>query len=449
MLWLALPVMAEESLSMLVGYTDWWLASHFLEGPEYQAAMGLMSYVFWMLPSLFAAVAIGATALVARSTGGGDRRMARRVTNQALTIGVVMATVTMVGTICFADNFIGWMQLEDRAAGLALRYFLIVLPGIPFIMIEQVAAACLRGAGDTVSGFVAKSIVNVVNMTLSPALLLGLGPLPRLGWEGLAIGTVSGHVIGGLLLGGTLLVGRSGLRLRIAQMKPDFPLIRRILRIGLPGGADVMAVLCCHLVYVSIINGMGTLAAAAHGLGVQIEALAYLPASAFLVAATTMTGQFLGAKQPAQATRSVYTTAVVATLFMSSVALVFYFGGQFLTTFFTGDANDPTGAATTGLLRIVAFSTPPLGILMVLTGALRGAGDTRMPLFITFVGLIGIRIPLACLFGWGAFSVLGFSVEGFAWGLAGAWWAMLIDVVARSLLMTWRFLQGGWKEIAV
>jgi putative MATE family efflux protein len=449
MLRLAMPVMAEESLTLLVGYTDWWLAGHYLEGTEYKAAMGLMSYVLWLLPSLFAAIAIGATALIARSVGADDKSTARRVTNQAFTIGGTLALLAMVGTFFLADDFVRWMQLEQRAGELALRYVMIILPGIPFIMVAQVAAASLRGAGDTVSGFVAKSIVNVVNMTLSPMLMLGLGPFPRLGWEGLAIGTVSGHVIGGVLLCGLLLVGRSGLRLRLSQMKPDFVVIRRILNIGLPGGADVLSVLGCHLVYVSIINRMGTFAAAAHGLGVQIEALAYLPATAFLVAATTMTGQFLGAKQPELAARSVRTTAIVATIFMTSVAVVFYFGGELLTTFFTGDVNDPTGIVTTRLLRIVAFSTPPLGILMVLTGALRGAGDTRMPLLITFVGLIGIRIPLACLFGWGAFSLLGFTIEGFAWGLAGAWWAMLIDVVVRSILISCRFLQGGWKKIVV
>lgn len=444
-----MPVMAEESLTMLVGYTDWWLASHYLAGVEYKAAMGLMSYVLWILPSLFAAVAIGATALIARSVGGGDWQTARRATNQAITIGGLLALSAMLGTFFFADDFVGWMQLEDRAAELALRYVLIIMPGIPFIMIEQVAASCLRGAGDTVSGFVAKSIVNVVNMTLSPVLMLGLGPFPRLGWEGLAIGTVCGHLMGGLLLGGLLLWGRSGLRFQIAQMKPDRVLIRRILRIGLPGGADVMAVLCCHLVYVSIINGMGTMAAAAHGLGVQIEALAYLPATGFLVAATTMTGQALGARQPGLAIRGVYTTGIVAMLFMTTAALVFYFSGGLLTTFFTGDRNDPTGLITTRLLRIVALSTPSLGIVLVLTGALRGAGDTRMPLLITFVGLIGVRIPLVCLFGWGEFHVLGLTVQGFGWGVAGAWWAMTTDVVVRSLLIGWRFLQGGWKEITV
>jgi len=449
MLWLAVPVMAEELLTLLVGYTDWWLASRYLEGTDYKAAMGLMSYVLWMLPSLFAAVAIGATALVARSIGGGDRRTAQHVVNQAITVGGLASLLAMLLTYRFAADFVTWMQLEQRAADLALRYVLIVMPGIPFVMIEQVAAASLRGAGDTVSGFVAKSIVNVVNMTLSPALMLGLGPFPRLGWEGLAIGTVSGHVIGGLLLGGLLLAGRSGLRIRLNEMKPDLALIRRMLRIGLPGGADVMAVLGCHLVYVSIINSMGTLSAAAHGLGVQIEALAYLPATGFLVAATTLTGQFLGANQPERAIRSVYTTLAVATLFTTCVSCVFYFGGAWMTTFYSGDENDTTSMIATRLLRIVALSTPPLGLLMVLTGALRGAGDTRMPLLITFVGLIAFRIPLVCLLGLGSFSVLGWTLEGLAWGVVGAWWAMLIDVVVRSLLISWRFLHGGWKTLDV
>ncbi len=441
--------MAEESLTLLVGYTDWWLASRFLEGAEYKAAMGLMSYVFWMLPSLFAAVAIGATALVARSYGEGDRRTARRVANQAFTVGSLLALLAMGMTWLLADDFVRWMQLEDRAARLALRYVMIVTPGIPFIMVEQVAAASLRGAGDTVSGFVAKSIVNLVNITVSPLLMLGIGPLPQLGWDGIAIGTVCGHVVGGLLLGGALVLGRSGLRLRLVRLKPDFGLIRRILRIGIPGGADVLAVLACHLVYVSVINRMGTAAAAAHGLGVQIEALAYLPGSAFLVAATTMTGQYLGARQPLLAVRGVYTTLAVSTLFMTTAAVVFFFGGRFLTTFFTGDPDDPTAITTTGLLRIVAFATPPLGILLVLTGALRGAGDTRMPLLITLIGLIAVRIPLACLFGWDTFHLGGFELRGLGWGLTGAWYAMLIDVVVRSLLISWRFLQGGWRSIEV
>ena len=81
MLVLALPVLAEETLTLLVGYTDWWLTGHYLEGPSYKAAMGLMAYSLWLLPSLFSAVGIGATALIARFYGAGNHADAVRVAN--------------------------------------------------------------------------------------------------------------------------------------------------------------------------------------------------------------------------------------------------------------------------------------------------------------------------------------------------------------------------------
>jgi len=449
MLRLAMPVLAEELLTILVGYTDWWLAGHFLQTTDHKAAMGLMSYVMWLLPSLFAAVAIGATALIARSVGAKDHRQASHVANQALLIGGVLAVLATAVVLLGGRYLIDFMQLEPRAAELAWRYLLIVAPGLPLIMVEQVSAACLRGAGDTVSGFVAKSIVNVVNVILSTLLIIGPGPIPQLGWEGIAVGTVCGHVVGGLILLGLLLRGRAGLQLRRKWLRPNLDLLKRLLRIGVPGGIDVMAVLSCHLIYVSIINSLGTLAAAAHGLGVQIEALAYLPGAAFQVAATTLSGQYLGAKEPKRASRSVLMTLAVGCTLMSLAALVFYFGGQLLATFFTGDSQDTAGLLTARLLKIVAFATPFLGVLQILTGALRGAGDTRWPLVITFVGLVGVRIPGAVLLAWEPFQFANVVIPCLGWGVLGAWWAMVVDTMLRSLLVTLRFWQGGWKRTRV
>jgi putative MATE family efflux protein len=343
------------------------------------------------------------------------------------------------------------MQLEGRAAELAVRYIWILTPVIPAIMLEQVGVACLRGAGDTVSGFAAKSIVNVVNVIVSASLVVGPGSIPKLGWEGLAIGTACGHGLGGLLVLGLLIRGRAGMHLELAKMRPNAELIRRLYRIGMPGGVDVLAVLCCHFVYLAIINSLGVAAAAAHGLGVQIEALAYLSCYAFHVAASTMTGQLLGAGDTRRATRSAIEACFVGGAMLMAAALVFYFAGARLAGFFTGDIHDPAAMAAGRLLKIVAFSTPPLAVVMVLTGALRGAGDTRWPLVVTFVGLIAVRLPLACLFAWESFQVpgLNITVTGLGLGVAGAWWAMVIDVILRSMLLIYRFWQGSWKEMAV
>jgi Na+-driven multidrug efflux pump len=161
MLRLALPVMAEELLNLLVGYTDWWLTGHFLEGADYQAAMTLMAYTLWLLPSFFSAVAIGALALVARHVGAGDLPTARRVANQALLVGGALAAAVTVGAVFLSPQYVALMQLRGGSATLATSYLAILVPAIPAIMVEQVAAACLRGAGDTVSGMSAKVVVNI------------------------------------------------------------------------------------------------------------------------------------------------------------------------------------------------------------------------------------------------------------------------------------------------
>lgn len=445
---LAWPVFTEEILNMLVGYTDWWLAGHYLQGTSYQAAMGLIAYSLWLVPSLFSAIAIGAVALTARFVGAGDLRSARHVTAQALLGGTILAVLATALVAFGAPTFTRLMQLEPQAAAHAVRYLYILVPIIPLLMIEQVGIACLRGAGDTFSGLAIKVLVNVVNSGLSAGLVLGLGPLPKLGWEGLAIGTAAGHGLAGVIILILLWRGRAGLKLERTMLRPDWTLLRRLLRVGLPGGMDVLALISCHLVYVSIINRLGTLAAAAHGLGVQIEAIAYLPGSAFQVSAATMTGQLLGAHQPQRAMRAALVALALGGTFMCSVGvLLFFFAPQFA-GFFTGDATDPTARVAAELLPIVSLAMPCFAVLSILSGALRGAGDTRWPLLVTFVGLIGIRIPGAALLAWQAIEVplLGVSIPGFGLGVHGAWYAMILDVLVRSTLIAWRFLGGAWRQ---
>ena len=451
MLRLALPVLAEQMLTMLVGYTDWWLTGHFLEGTAPQAAIGLIAYILWLLPSLFAAVAIGATAMIARFVGAGDPPMANRVAQQAMLVGMLLAVFATLAVALWGPTFVKAMQLKEDAAVLAAGYLWILVPVIPAIMVEQVGVACLHGVGDTVSGFVAKTIVNVLNVVISAGLVTGWGPFPDWGWYGLAFGTACGHGIGGLIILALLLKGRAGLRLSRQVFTPDPLLIRRLTRVGWPGGVDVMTVLFCHLVFVAVINSLGTLAAAAHGLGVLIESAAYLPGSAFQVAAGTLAGQCLGAGQPRRAARSMLLACLVGGGLMVVAGLAFYFGAELLTAFFTGSRASETAQATVPLLRVVALTMPFLALTMILSGGLRGAGDTRWPLRITLIGFFGIRIPVSCLLAWHTVDLpfVSYSIPGLGLGVLGAWYAMAADVALRGFLFLARFFHGSWKHIKV
>ena len=434
MLRLALPSLAEQMLGSLVMLVDMWLTGQYLKESPYLAAISLMAYTMWGFNSLFEFVSIGAMALVARSVGAGRMDQARSVMHQALVAGAWIALPATVVSWFATPTFVRLMQLEGQAAELAITYLRFTVPALTAIMVTRIGAACLRGAGDTFGSMLAMGLVNVVNATLGTVLVVGIG-FPSLGWRGLAMGTTGGYVAGALAMLLMLSFGRAGLWLRPRLLRPQGELLRRLLRIGVPGGVDVMLIIICHLWFVSLINRFGDLAAAAHGVGVRIESLAYMPGAAFQIAAGTLAGQFLGAGNPRRAGRSVLAASLTGCGLMTAVGGVFMFAGEPLARIFI----DPNKAAiiqlTANLLWIVSWGMPLLALQMILTGALRGAGDTRWPMVFSIVGFLGVRLPLT-------YYVISYT----DWGVEGAWWAMVIDLAVRCGLVTWRFFHGGWKR---
>jgi putative MATE family efflux protein len=451
MLRLTLPVLVEQVLHLLVGLVDLWLAGNFLPGESYVAAMTLMIYALWLVGNVFGFIAFGSTAMTARFVGAGDRDMANRVMNQSMLSGLVWAALLMAFALPLAGYFPLLMGLRGTAAEAAHRYLAIELCVLPAVMVERIAVACLRGAGDMVSGLVVMAIVNAVNMASSYALVVGLGPLPQLGWTGIALGTAMGHLCGALILIVLLVGGRAGFHLRPAAMRPDWHLIRRILRIGVPGGIDVILVNVCHLIYLRIVLSLGDVAAAAHGVAIQVEALGYMPGGAFQISAATMAGQYLGARDLARARRSVMMACAVASAIMVAAGVVFHVAAVPLASFFLGDRPSEVVPLAAQLLRIVAYAMAPLALVMVLAGALRGAGDTRWPLALNLLGVVLVRVPLAMYLAHESIRLplTGYTIAGAGLGVAGAWYAAVLDIVARALLLIARFRHDAWQRIEV
>lgn len=444
MLFLAGPVFLEESLNLTVGYTDWWLAGHYLPGDETFAAMSLMAYLLWLLPSLFAALAIGVTAVVSRRIGEGRPDEANQAVHQALVTGTLIALVSLLIAQIVADDFPRWLQLKGESADLATRYFRIVAWVLPLIMVEQILIAALRGAGNTLTGMLAKMLVVVGNIGVSASLVSGWGPFPKLGWEGLAIGTATSHAMAATLLAFVFFRGRSGLKFQSHLLHLDGAVQRLLLRIGAPGGVDMLLILGFQFTFIGIVYRLGDLAAASHGLAVQIEALGYLPGSAFQVAAATMAGQFLGAGDFRAARRTVFLCWSIGSFVIMGASLVFAFQGERVAECFVSDPQSPVVPAAGQLLIIVAAGMPALALVMIGAGALRGSGDTRWPLFTTLIGFLLVRLPLAVFFAWPASEAMPWTL---GLGVEGAWWAMIIDLWVRAALIGGRLLHGGWQHV--
>jgi putative MATE family efflux protein len=343
----------------------------------------------------------------------------------------------------------GLFGLNETATGNIVTYWNWTALALPAMMLEQIGGAALRASGDTLSAMFALIATTLVDLFFSYVLVLGIEPFPQLGWPGLALGSVIGYYVGAVMMLLALNFGRAKLTLAWPRLAGQSLEIRRLLAIGIPGGIDMLAMIACHMGFVRVINELGTQAAAAHGIAIRLESLSYLPAVAFQVAATTMVGQFLGAQRPARARHSVWVACLAGEVFVVLCGGVLFFCSDNLTPLMTNSSSDVAPLAAR-VLRIICLIQPALVILMILTGALRGAGDTRWPLLNTFIGLLLIRIPLAIVLALPSITLpyVG-EVQLLDLGLIGAWYAMVADLCMRTTLIIWRFRQGSWTKIMV
>jgi len=213
-------------------------------------------------------------------------------------------------------------------------------------------------------------------------------------------------------------------------------MIRRILNVGLPTGVEQVLFRIGNMAYVRILASLGVAAYAANQVAINGWSLSFMPGFGFAVAATTLVGQSLGARDPDGAERSGHTTFRMGATVMAVIGVVMILFPEQIMAFFTSDVEVIRLGATP--LRIMGFVQPMLAASMIYAGGLRGAGDTRWPMIITGGCIWLVRLPLAYLLA----IVLG-------WGLTGAWTAMSIDLILRGSFNALRFRGGGWKSIRV
>ena len=254
LLLLAMPILAEQALHSVVGLTDVYLAGHLRrDAVAATAAIGSIAYILWLLGLIAGAIGTGSTALVARATGARHRSLANAVTGQTVIAAVLTGTALGVFTLAFAPQIANITGLHGNAYDLALFYVRALSLSLPFSIFLFAANACLRGAGDTVTPAVSVMAVDAVNLVLSASLSRGWFGLPEMGFRGIAVGTVTAYIVGGLLTFSVLLRGRGGLKLHLHRLRPHWHTLRRILKIGLPSGLEGVLIWSANFVIVAVI----------------------------------------------------------------------------------------------------------------------------------------------------------------------------------------------------
>jgi putative MATE family efflux protein len=380
--------------------------------------------------------------LVARAYGAGDRAAGNLIANQACMLALLAGTCAAIALFALAPPFAMWLKMRGETYDIAVRYLRIDALGYVIWAMSLVGAAALRGAGDMRASLKVLAIVNLLNVVLSPTLVNGWGPAPRLDVDGIVVGTLCARVGGGLLMLLILLRGRSGLRLRLGHMRPRVEPIRRIMRIGLPAAADGAVMWGGHFLFLMIVGLLGTgdsaanPAFAAHIVVTRILAFTYLPASAWSAACATMIGQALGAQDAPRARRCGHEGVVQCGLLTALVGLMFVIFAAPLCGLLNKDVD--VIALAVPVLMLSGFFQPLLSTSIVYQGSLRGAGDTVFPLVFSTIGLLLIRVPFGYL--------LGITLGG---GLFGAWIAICVDTAIRAAMALIRFSRGRWTELRI
>lgn len=477
---LSWPVLIEMFLHAGVNLVDASVASGI--SVEAADAIGAGGYVLWATAMLAIALGVGATAMVSRAVGKRRFAVASAVVGQTTTLAWAGGLVSAVLFAALAPWMASIMNLKGVAYDHAVTYLRVCALGVPAMTFLEGAVSSLRGAGDSLTPMLSILIVNIVNAGLTFALsgvdwaVARLDPVTGamerrvifanpfnfdMGVAGIAWGTTAAWWTGAFILTLVLARGTGTHRLRLTwkRMRPHWHTVRRIIRVGVPNFLETAGMWFGNFLTILMVGWMahpGYLGA--HIVAVRVEAFSYMPGFAISLAVATLVGQYLGMGRPDLAERAIFRCTVLAAAFMTLMGAVFIaFPGSVVGLF---TQQEEHLRLTPALLMITGFVQAPFAVAIVLRSALRGAGDTRAAMWITWVSTYAIRLPLAWLccgvdiplpdsMGGGVIAnpaplaAIGVS------GLPGFWVGLCAEIVLRGVLFTAVVLRGRWKSARV
>jgi putative MATE family efflux protein len=433
---LGTPIVLANLLAWTVGFADVLMVSRL--GEEELAGLGMANQVFFLVVIFILAVTTGTMVLVARFKGADDDDAASFVFRQSLILAVGQSVIIGAVGVAVTPMLLSALGATGGMADAGTIYLRIIFIGVAAPIVDFTIASTFRGAGDSLTPLKVTGMVAVLNIAGNSLLIFGPGPFPAMGIAGAALSTVIARSFGAWWGWRKLVAGRGGMRLRPGDWRPDPAMMRRILRIGLPSAFEGLLRAGSGVVFLAIIarTGPGAAAVAAHTVGLQLESLARMPAFGISVAATSIVGQRLGARNPKGAESAGWTSTVLGLMLIGALAVLLFTLARPVALLFTDDPE--TLALTVRYLRILAVAQPAFLVAVVLTGALRGGGDTSYPMWVSFLSGWVFLLPVAYL----AAIWMGLGPEA-------AWMAQAGNYLVSALLVGFRFRGGRWKDMAV
>jgi len=428
---LAIPMVLEMVLESLFAVVDvFWVGRL---GADAVATVGLTESMLSVVFAVGFGLGLSTTAMVARRIGEKDAPGAAVAGVQAVVIGAVTSLAIGIPCWIFAPHLLQVMGASPQIVATGSGYTRIALGGCGVVLMLFLNNAIFRGAGDAAVAMRLLWVSNIINLILDPCLIFGWGPFPRLGVTGAALATLIGRSIGVLYQFYRLLRGTERIHILASQLRLDFQVLLRLLRVSLTGILQFAVADVSWIGLVRIVSMFGAAALAGYTIAIRIVIFVILPSWGLSNAAATLVGQNLGAKQPERAEQSVWRTGLYNMLFLGSVGVFFIFFAEPIIRLFTSDpAVVPLAVSC---LRILSYGNIGYAYGMVMLQAFNGAGDTITPTIVNFFGFCMLELPLA--------YVLAVPLD---LRTNGAYYAIVLAEGAIAVAGVLLFRRGRWKR---
>lgn len=432
-------IMAQLAVTAME-YIDASMVGHL--GSNAAASIGLVTTTTWLFMGLCSAAAMGFSVQIAHLLGARKVDEARSITKQAFAVNILYSAVVALIGIGISPYLPEWLGGTTDINTNASRYFLIFALSIPLMQCNFLTNGLLRCSGNMLLPGIMGVVMCVLDVVFNfflifPDRIITLGhtqlsvPGFGLGVWGAALGTALAEAIVTIILVFYLWLGKSELRLAGAKsdFKPSLKVVKNAFKIGFPMGIERFINSAAQITLTIIVAPLGAAAIAANAFAITVEGLCYMPGFGISDAATTLTGQSLGAGKFRLARRFSWTTVVMGMVTMGIMGVFIYIAAPILIGIMTNDSQIVDLGVMA--LRIEAWAEPMYAASIVAYGVCVGAGDTLWPSIMNLGSMWGVRITLA-------------AVLAPVMGLKGVWLAMCIELCFRGLIFLWRLKSQSW-----
>ena len=384
-LMIALPLAASGILQQLFNAADVAVVGQFV-GKEAMAAVGANAPVVNILITMFTGISLGANVVISRYTGRKDKENAENAAHTAILVAVISGFFILVLGQCIARITLEMMSVPSDCLDMAVLYLRVYLCGMPVIFLYNFEAAIFQSQGDTKTPLMCLIISGIVNVILNLFFVIVIGMTVN----GVALATVISNGISSMLLFAFLLKGKTPLTIEKQRFHIHAELLKEMLQIGLPAGLQGMVFSISNILIQSAVNSLGTDVVAGSSAAGNLEIIGYFVVNSFSQACTTIIGQNFGANQPERCHKTLMISLVESWIVGGTVSFLIIIFGKQLLRLFNSDPN-VIAFGYQRLFWILSFEVIN-GTIDIISGAMRGYGESLTPALIALVCICGVRI---------------------------------------------------------